>query len=161
MQIAHVTQDTKTNNPQWYFLAEFLLGDGLGDAATGELADRLLFQLLRDLGIPPECLKKIEATMTGFTREAIGQSSQGSYPSLVHLRLFCQRKIIENFYLANTSSRPDVKQPLEVARDSYGSETKSNGGWGYFLVERGGDFRGASAERPHHSIDLYLYREGE
>jgi hypothetical protein len=76
------------------------------------------------------------------------------------IRVFCQKKVIDDAYPTNTP-RPDhpgkTEEPISIIHPS---EASLNGGWGYFIVERAGEAAG-SVERSYLMIDLYVYKEGE
>jgi hypothetical protein len=40
-------------------------------------------------------------------------------------------------------------------------DTKTFGGWGFFIIKRAQDFRTVSTEDSPNFIDLFLYKEGE
>jgi hypothetical protein len=78
------------------------------------------------------------------------------------IRIFCQKKIVDDANSARTTSRHDqAEQAAEHGQIVLDSGMKKNGGWGYFMVERGENFSPTSSLNPHNCIDLYLYKEGE
>ncbi len=161
MQTEKVNQKSRNNDPGWYFLAEYNLDEGMVDINTGgEPTAGTLFQNLRDMGIPPECLKEIERTITSFAGEAKENFNQGKRKLPVCIRLFCQGKTVKNAYSAKTSDILDAGKIPGTASRVRPSNLKMNGGWGYFLIERGWDIS-ADLEKFHSRVDLYLYKEGE
>ncbi len=122
----------RSDDPLWYYLAEFSLSEFLSDHdRRDELAAGLLFQAVRELSMPPECVENIEMTLAEFAREALEHFKQGGLEISGRICVFCQKKVI------------------------------TNGGWGYFLIERGSSSSPGSTRLSRNSVDLYLYEEGE
>jgi hypothetical protein len=141
MQTANDYREFKNNDPIWYFIAEYSLNEVARDEnlEPGLMAGSL-YQTIRDLGVPTDCLSKIEGTITGTAREAMSHINYSSPNLPVHIRLFCQRKTIDG-------------------ERHFGDQMK--GGWGYFLIEKGRDIPASSHEKSYCVAELYLYREGE
>ena len=130
MQTANDNQKSGSEDGAWCFLAEFSLGEIRADPDfEDEAADGLLFQTIQDLGVPPESLKKIKGTLNEFVKQAMAHFNAGKLKTPVYIRLFCQKK------------------------------AKMDGGWGYFLIERGPGCPVGFAASTHHMVDLYLYKE--
>jgi hypothetical protein len=73
------------------------------------------------------------------------------------IRIFCQKKIIDDANAARTTSRPYHTEPaMEHSPMILDFGTKMNGGWGCFLIQRGANV----SDDSHYVVDLYLYREG-
>ena len=143
-------------------MSEYSLGKFMIDVdSRDEITFRLLFHLVQDLGIPPECLKKIERTLTAFAKEALMRSNQGKNTLAVYLHLLCQKKRLVDLSATETSNNFNAERSSEFAQISQHSDLKMNAGWGYFLIERGERFTAGSSTAPHHWIDLYLYKEGD
>lgn len=161
-QNINANQQLRSDDPVWYFLAEFSLSEFMSDRdRTGDLTARLLFQTVRELGIPPDCVENIEMTLTGFAKEALMHFRQGRIELPERIRLFCQKKMIANANSAKTSMPYDAEPGMEHAPAIPYPGAKTNGGWGYFLIERGGNLSAGSSVRSWNPIDLYLYKEGE
>lgn len=124
--------------------------NGKGD----ELLAKSLSQLFRALGVPPEWIGKVEMTLTGVAKLALVPIKPGSSERSGSIRVFCQKKLIDDANSTKTA-RPGH------AEQTYPSATIMNGGWGYFLIERGGNVSTDSSESSRNSVDLYLYKEGE
>jgi hypothetical protein len=126
--------ELKNNDPVWCLIAEYSLNEVIGgEAFQAEYKLGSLYKTLRDLGVQPSYLKKLEQTITGI--------APGSSPGLpVLVRLLCQRESIESL------SR------LEKYR---------NGGWGYYLIEREQDLPDVPYQERPRVVELYLYKEGE
>ncbi len=131
MDITNTIPNDRFDDPLWHFLAEFPLSEFLSDhERSGVLAAGALYRTVRELGMPPECAANIEMTLAGFAVEAQEHFKQERLEIPGRIRVFCQNKLI------------------------------TNGGWGYFLIERSSASAG-SAGPSWNSVDLYLYEEGE
>jgi hypothetical protein len=163
MQTSNAKQNFGPDDLVWVLLADLSLRDFLSEHdRRDEPTAGHLFQMVRELGIPLECVGNIAMLVTEFARESpVHYKHEGlEFPG--RIRIFCQKKIIDDANAARATSRP---YPAEQAREhspmilDFGS--KMNGGWGCFLVERSEDF---PEDRPASSsklIDLYLYKEGK
>jgi hypothetical protein len=120
-----------------------------------------LFQEVKELGLPPECVENIEITLAGFAKEALAHFKQGKVELPGRIRVYCQNKIIDDANSARANSRPyHAEQSVEHLQMIYQSSA-IKGGWGYFLIERGGNVPVDSLEGSRNTIDLYLYKEGK
>ncbi len=158
--------DTDTNprigydDPAWYFLAELSPGEISADHRD-ELMHGLWVQTLRELGMPFECVENIHRTLAGLARDAGGYFKQESMEVPGTIRLFCQKKMIDD---ANSTK---IRRPCatglagEQIKMIEHSTAKMNGGWGYFVIERGGNGLAGSPAHSWKAVDLYLYKEGE
>ena len=162
MQILNANQYSRSDDPVWFFLAEFLLSDFFVDHdRKDELTGGLLFQAVRELGMPPEWVENIEMTLAEFANKALIHFKQGGLEQPGRIRVFCQKKIIDdaNFARAALSSYQQ-EQAVEHAQRILDSGTNLNRGWGYFIIDRSGSDAGSS-EKSSLLVDLYLYQEGE
>ncbi len=163
MQITNANQYPRPNDPAWFFLAEFLLSDFFVDHhRKDELTGGLLFQAVRELGMPPEWVENIEMMLAEFANKALAHFKQGELELPGRIRVFCQKKIIDEANSARAASpahpQEQAEEPTQIVHNS-GAET--NGGWGYFLIGRGEGFSAYySSTVARNSIDLYLYKEG-
>ena len=161
MQTSNANKSGSSNNPVWQFLAEYSLSEFMPEEETGDaLTTGFLCQTIRDLGIPPECLNKIKRTLIEFVQQARVHFNQGSLEFPGRIRVFCQKKMIDDANSVKTSSLCNEEQAIKHAPIKVHSSTIMNGGWGYFIIERSGDDAGSS-ESARPLIDLYLYQEGE
>jgi len=162
MQTSHANQESRSKDLVWYLLGEYPLSEFLSDLDKGcELMDGSLLHTMRELGISLEYLENIGKTLRGFANEVLMHFIQGSSELSVHIRVFCQKKIIDNVNYAKTSRLYNAEESMEHAQIIHPSSTKMNGGWGYFLIERGGNVSTGSCVSARNSVDLYLYKEGE
>lgn len=69
--------------------------------------------------------------------------------------------MIEDANSSKPSSPYHTEQRKRPEQVFPASGVNTMGGWGYFMIERGGDFPTVSSVIPHSDIDLYLYREVE
>lgn len=161
MRITNGDQNTRSNNLGWYLLAEYPLNVMMPDyRIVYERIAGLLFQIFKELGVPPELIRKIVFTLMGFTPKTRMSVKQRRLERLGRTRIFCQKKVIDNADPKNQSRPDQAESMMKPGLIQDPSDTILNGGWGYFIVERS---RGSadSSERPCPLFDLYLYKEGE
>ena len=162
METSNAKQASRSNDPSWYFLIEYPLGEFMPDQVAGDaLMAGSLFQTIRDLGVPLAYIKNIDMTLTGFAKEALVQLKHGSKELPRHVRVFCQKKAIEDAASAKTSRPDHAEQTMEQAPIEYPSGTIMNEGWGYFVIERGRDFASHPFKESCRVIELYIYKEGQ
>ncbi len=157
----NANQNSGSYDPRYYFLAEFSISEfeschDRGDEHTAEL----LFRAVRELVTSPDWVENIDLTLAGFAKAALEHYKDGRLEAPGRIRIFCQKKIIDDANSAKSSRSYQVVQVKEHARKFPDSGVNMLGGWGYFLIERGEDFLPYSSANPHNCIDLYLYREG-
>jgi hypothetical protein len=162
MQISNDKQDFRSDNPVWVLLAELLFSDFLSDHdRRDEPTVGLLFQTVQKLGMPLECMENIAMLVTEFTKESPVYYKQEGPEFPPRIRIFCQKKILDDANAARATSQPDhTEQAMEHSPMILDFGTKMNGGWGCFLIERGCNVSDDASLRSHHLVDLYLYREG-
>jgi len=162
MQTSNAKQNFSSNDPEWVLLADLSLGDFLSDHdRSDEPTAGYLFQMVRELGMPLECVGNIAMLVTEFARGSpVHYKHEGSeFPA--QIRVFCQKKIIDDANAARATSRPDhAEQAMEHSPMILDFGTKMNGGWGCFLIQRGVNVSDGTSLSSHHFVDLYLYREG-
>lgn len=163
MQTPNAQQNFKSNDPAWVLLAEFSLGDFLSDHnRRDEPTAGYLSQMVRELGMPLECVETIARLVTEFAKESPVHDKQEEMEFPGRIRIFCQKKIIDDANVARATSRSyhterAMEHSLPMILD-FGM--KMSGGWGCFLIKRGSNVSGDASLSSHHVDDLYLYREG-
>jgi hypothetical protein len=161
MQTSNAKENFSSDDPVWVLLAELLFSDFLSDHDRKDgLMAGLMFQMGQELGMPLACVENIAMLVTEFAKESpVDYKQEGSeFPP--RIRIFCQKKIIEDANAARATSQLDhTEQAMEHSPMILDFGTKMNGGWGCFLIERGGNVSDASLSS-HYLVDLYLYREG-
>ena len=162
MSISKAYQNFTPDNLMWYFLAEFSLSKFLLDPYRGdELTTGLLFQTMQELDMPHECVKNIALLVTEFAKESPAHFKQEGVEFPARIRVFCQKKVIDDANTTRPTSRPyHTEQAMEDSPMMPEVGTKMNGGWGYFFIERGGNVSTGSSVSSRNSVDLYLYKEG-
>ena len=154
-------QDPRFINPEWDFLAEYPLNELLVDLDLRDTAEAgILFQAFLSLGIQSELLDIIERKLIGFVAEGPAQLNQRRFEAPTFVRLFFQRQTVAGLPTLRASSQGGVKHTTKSSNiiDHPGPET--NGGWGYFLVERGADSKPGASQGTKNWVDLYIYKEG-
>ncbi len=134
----------------WYLLADFSLREFSPERARGNgwMAGFLSLPL-QELDPSPDFLANLEAMLARFANEVWGDLEQGG-----RVRVFCQRKIIDDVYLERAA--PQLDPAAQAIRDS---AKKMNGGWGYYAIEKGSDSDRAACQESCHIIEIYVYRE--
>jgi hypothetical protein len=162
MQISNDKQDFRSDNPVWVLLAELLFSDFLSDHDRKDgLMARLMFQTIQEFGMSPECMENITRTLAGFAQEALVYQKREWLEFPGRIRIFCQKKMIEDANAASASGHDHIEQGKKQEQIFPDCEASQIGGWGYFLIERGENLPPYSSGIPHTSINLYLYKEGE
>ena len=161
MQTSNAKQNFRSDDPVWGLLAEFTLRDFLSDhdRRDGPTAG-CLFQMARELSMSPECMENIALTVTEFAKEALVRYKQKGLEFPGRIRIFCQKKIIDDANSAKTSRSCRAEQDNKQKQIFPDSGANTISGWGYFMIERGEDLPPYSSVIPHNYIDLYLYKEG-
>ena len=161
MQTSNATQDFGSDDPARVFLAELSLSDFLPDQDwREEPAAGYLLQSLRELGMSPECLESIAGTLTGFAKETVGRAKQGGLEVPGRIRIFCQKKIIDDANAAKPSRPYHLEQGKKQEQLLPDPSANRIGGWGYFTIEKGENVSTGSTLSSENSVDVYLYKEG-
>ena len=162
MQTSSADQNIRSNNPVWYLFAEYSLSEIVTKNSKGdELTAGFLFQPFQELGVPNEWIGNIEMTLSAFAKKVlVVPFKQRRLEISASIRIFCQKKVIDDVNSTNASRPEHTVQTMEHIPFIDPCGTSMNGGWGYFIIERSGDYAGSS-QRFHPFIDLYLYKEGE
>lgn len=114
-----------------------------------------------EFGMPLECVETIARLVTEFDKGSPGHDKQEGLEFPERIRIFCQKKIMDNANAVRASSRTyHTEQAIEHSLMIPDFGAKMDGGWGCFLIKRGSNVSGAASLRSHHFVDLYLYREG-
>jgi hypothetical protein len=149
------------DDPTWYYLAEYSLSDLMADQdAEDEFTSGRLFQTMPEMGISIEFMDSIELTLRSFVMEALANFKPGRLELPERVRIYCQKKMVEDARVAIASGFSQLDPTLENESIIRHFETNMGGGWGYFLIERRGYQTGSSAYSSN-SVDLYLYKEGK
>lgn len=162
MQTSNAKENFNSDDPVWVLLVELSFSDFLSDHDRKDgLMAGLMFQTIQQFGMPPECMENITRTLAGFAQEALAHQKQERLEFPGGIRIFCQKKMIQDVNAASASGPDHVEQGKKQKQIFPDCEASKIGGWGYFMIERGEDLPPYSAGIPHNSIDLYLYKEGE
>jgi hypothetical protein len=162
MQTSGAKENFKSDDPAWVLLAELSSGDLLSDHDRRDRPTAgFLFQVVQELGIPLECVENIAMLLTEFAKESPVRYKQDGLEFPGRIRIFCQKKIIDDANVGRTTLQAyRNEQAREHSPMILDFGTKMNGGWGCFLIKRGGDVSDDASPSPHLLVDLYLYREG-
>ena len=162
MKTSNAKQNFSSDDPVWVLLADLSFRDFLSDPERGgEPTAGYLLQTMRELGMPLECVENIAMLVTEFARELPVRYQHEGLEFPGRIRIFCQKKIIDDTNAAHATSRPyPTEQAMEHSPMILDFGTKMNGGWGSFLIKRGGNVSYDASLSAYYSVDLYLYREG-
>ncbi len=155
-QPPNVNFHRSTDTTAWYLLAEFSLKEFLSERSRsdGWMAGFLSLPL-QELDTLPEWVANLEALLARFAKEVWGHSEQSG-----RVRLFCQRKIIGDGYLERAASPLDpAGRKMEGGQAILDPGKKIDGGWGYYAIEKGGNFADAACKESCPVIEIYVYRE--
>ena len=158
MQTSDANPNLMTNDPVWYILADFPLGEFLpGHDRNDETMIGTLVHALQELEMPPESIKTIAMTLSGFAKEAQGHFQ----PGRGWVRIFGHHKLRNEGRYPKTARLFTAARAIEQIQKISQSSQNLNGGWGFFLIETGGKIPADSSHISWNSVDLYLYNEGE
>jgi len=137
MEMTKDSREFRNDDPIWFPFGEDLLSEAvLDEDLETMLVSRPIFQTMQELGLPPERLKRIRRTVTETARHYLHRMPGGH----MRIRLFYQPKMVTG-------------QPH--------SEKRVEGGWGYFIIQRGKENPSAVYSESYPIIELYIYREGK
>lgn len=161
MPTSNAKRDFRSEDLVWVFLAELSVRDFLSDHdGRDESTAGYLFQTVRELGMPLACVENIAMLVTELTKESPAHDKREGLEFTARIRIFCEKKIIDDANAASTTSRPYQTEPaMEHSPMILDFDTKMHGGWGCFLIKRGGSVSNDASLRSDHFVDLYLYRE--
>ena len=162
MKTSNAKQKFSSEDAVWILLAELSVGDFLSDQyGSEEPTAGYLFQMVRELGMPLDCVENIAMLVSEFAKESPVHDKQERLEFPEWIRIFCQKKIIDDANAARATSRSyPTEQAMKHSRKILDSGTKMKGGWGCFLLKRGANVSEDASLSSHHVVDLYLYREG-
>lgn len=101
----------------WYLLAEYPLSEITSvDGEADELTAGFLDQPFRELGVQPETIENIEMTSAGFAKEALVHDKQAGSELPGRIRVFCQKKMVEDANSVKTSRLFNAEQAMEQAQ---------------------------------------------
>jgi len=161
MERSNDNLNSRTTDPEWSFLGEYPLNELMVEMDNRDRTNTsTLFQSIRAMGIHPELLSNIASKLMGFVKEAVAQLNKGSYQAPAFIRLFCQKKTMEDINSAKSSNQFNAELTIEPNQIIHQPDAGITGGWGCFLIKRGGNDSEDASPSSHYFVDLYLYREG-
>jgi len=141
----------------WRTLAEFNLPAQPGNE---HLAMDAVASAVRELGLPPARLQRIKTAVAGAVLNAM-EHGNGFRPEM----LVAIRVLVTGGALAVRASDPDgdglIPQPLEPGLEAKPAGQEPARGWGFFLIEKMADALRIAGDEAYHTIELFLYPEGE
>ena len=144
------------------FVAELLISEvTLAESLEAGFSIEMPCHITRELGLPPETIKKVEGTIIETVREAMDQLDIEQPNLLFEVRFYYSKKVAHVLSQMKSSKPGSSERSMELVQEFTQSKIPLNGGWGYFLVERGKDSLENSNLGSRQVIELYLYKEGE
>jgi hypothetical protein len=159
MQTTNGHLNSRTTDREWHFLGEYPPNELMIEMDIQDQTSAL-FQTIRNMGLHPEHLSNLASNLIEFAKEAMEHLNQEGSESPVYIRLFCQKTTMEEINSAKSSSQFTEEQTSEPSHIIRHFGAGIDGGWGYFLIKRGGNESEDAYPRSQYFIDLYLYREG-
>ena len=129
----HIAQDSA-----WQLLLEFVALDG--SASELQSVERIS-ELVRELGLHAAETERIETAVSRAVRRAAQRGEQDQHASRVCIRVW-------------VAGDPDGS-----SSDARGVGREKRRGWGFYLLERPGNNPQGSAGKPHHLVELCLFKE--
>jgi hypothetical protein len=125
---------------KWCLLVDCSLSIGsISEELNAELTCATSSPSVRKLHLPAAELNRIISSIAATADSLVIHPGNTNTDRMVRVCLFCERKAAE-----------DMHPPISM----------KNGGWGYYVIERGVDLPGSSCEKYQRVIELYLYKEG-
>jgi hypothetical protein len=146
-------------DPKWRLLIEFPLAAFLSECGRNDdPAAGFIFQALTNLDISSECIADIERSLVDFAAQIWSRFQRDKQDLSGQVRVYCQRSIIGG----HAALQPyPLDQRVQNALVIPGLNRKTNGGWGFFMIARGGEIAPHGPQPPANLVDVYLYREGD
>lgn len=161
MQISSTEQNPGSKGPVWHFLAEHTISEYTSEKERGcSLIAVLQEQAVQDLGIPLECLARINEALIEFVNLMMLNCDQTIKGSPIVIRLFMGKMKSKSARSDKTIIITHEKQTVAMAQRTYPPGEKICAGWGFFIVERA-RVSPVSPDAGSPSLDIYLYQEGE
>ncbi len=162
MIVVNDINKASSTDSDWEFLGEYSLSEFLVDMDMRDRAELgLLFQAVKALAIKPELVDIIENKLAMFASQAPGKLDQRRFDAPTFVRIFCHKDNRREEISVEPSNDTATRRAIPSTQIIDRSDPDIKGGWGYFLIERGGGFAPNSIVNTYNLIDLYLYKEGE
>ncbi len=155
-QAPNVNLRHSADDAAWYLLVEFSTREFLSDRSRSDgLRAGFLTLPHQELDTVPEWVANLEAMLARFAREVWEDLGP-----VGRVRLFCQRKIIDDACFERPASQLDsAGLRMERAHSILDPRKKINGGWGCYAIEKGRDSTDTASKEACHIIEVYIYRE--
>jgi anti-sigma regulatory factor (Ser/Thr protein kinase) len=126
-----------------------------GDLQPAEDGISVITRRIHGLSVPASRLERIRTALAEACRNILRQAARNEPQLPVCIRVFVSgwAPAKANRGYSDLGARQE-NGPASI-------KAGPSGDWGFFLVEKAVDPAWSSQEDAHHSIDLFLYREGE
>ena len=136
MKSTNDNPNSRTTDPEWRFLGEYPLNELMVEMDNRERTNTsMLFQTIRAMGIHPELFSNIESKLMRFVNEGGVHQNIGRYQTPVFIRLFCQKKTLEDINSAKSSSQFNAELTRATNQIFHQPDAGINEGWGCFLIK--------------------------
>ncbi|MBE7555506.1 MAG: hypothetical protein HS126_31030 [Anaerolineales bacterium] len=139
-------------NPAWKIVAEFSLPSQPG---SDPVAWAQLITAVRGLNLSPANLDRLKTAIAKATFNAVEHGSSHQPELSVFIRVLVLEQAETGQGLGTSL---DLQMPDPTAK---GSGQRLGQAWGFFLIHKVKDEGHVQAGEAHHTIELFLYREGD
>jgi hypothetical protein len=163
MQFPDAGSNERSTEPEWFVLGVFSLTIYSADLNHRDtLFTGPLFDAVRGLDMSPEAVENIQRTLAEFFNQALLHCQPAGMAVSGQIRVFCQKMKGDaaSITRAVIGADPSEKRMIQE-RIVHVPGRKMSEGWGFFLIERGGNPTPGSSLNQGISVDLYLYQEGK
>ena len=146
-------------SPAWDTLAEFSLPSEVGSERVAMLR---VAELVQPLGLAPSRVERLKTAVAEATLNAIEHGNRYQADLPVTIRVMTSkacRALAVTVTDQGTSGRLPERVMPDLAAKLAGQQSPR--GWGFFLIEKMVDGMRVTSDDAHHTIELFLYLEGE
>ncbi|GIK38413.1 MAG: hypothetical protein BroJett011_22460 [Chloroflexota bacterium] len=148
----HTPSTHADQNPAWKVVAEFSLPSQPG---SDPLAWAQLITAVRGLNLSPANLDRLKTAIAKATLNAIEHGSPHQPELSVFIRILALEQVETGQGLGTIF---DLQTPDPTAK---GSGQRLGQAWGFFLIHKVKGEGDVQAEAARHTLELFLYREGD
>lgn len=144
----------------WQTVAEISLSCGPGDQDLAAEGAAAVAESVRALNLPPLRLERLKMAVVEATLDVVERGLRRLPALPLTIRVLVAREV---FPAGGADGRVGERGPLAGASAPpiEAAASPSARGWGFFLVEKKADALIGSAFPDRHTIELFLYPEGE
>lgn len=140
----------------WQTLIELTLPR---ESNSERMATDRVVETMQRLNWPTVLLEQLKFTLVRATRDVMERTRLYGSDTPLIIRVLIPKDDIVIREADQAGTEPNQSQASERATQQ--ASLSSSRGWGFFLVQKQEDDPRISTGRPHHTIELFLYRERE